>query len=210
VPDLDAPAIVIPDSVEDLVLLGDSTSDEFTTRLAMCRAAARYAAPGRRVRVAWAPAGLDFDDLWRLAASDAERARRPRRSRRSSRRPRRRCRADREPELERARWRRRARAIASQARRMIKRAPATPARRSTFLPTRSTSAFLTATLPAILRLRSGLRRRRPRRRRDGEKKSKPSRMGRSRKNAGADRGKWGGGDRDLDGEELDRALAYYP
>jgi hypothetical protein len=74
VPDLDGPAIVIPDTVDDLVLLGDSTSDEFTTRLAMCRAAARYAAPGRRVRVAWAPAGLDFDDLWRLATNDEERA----------------------------------------------------------------------------------------------------------------------------------------
>jgi hypothetical protein len=71
VPDLDAPAIVIPQSVTELVLLGDSTSDEFTTRLAMQRAAARYAAPGRRVRVAWAPHGKDFDDLWREGAIDA-------------------------------------------------------------------------------------------------------------------------------------------
>lgn len=74
VPDLEAPAIAVPDSVVDLVLLGDSTSDEFTTRLAMCRAAARYVRPGRSVRVAWAPPGLDFDDLWREAGTEAERA----------------------------------------------------------------------------------------------------------------------------------------
>lgn len=73
-PDLDKPAIVIPDSVADLVLLGDSTSDPVTTQLAMCRAAARYARPGRTVRVAWAPAGADFDDLWRIASNDDERA----------------------------------------------------------------------------------------------------------------------------------------
>lgn len=64
-PDFDKPGIVIPDSVTDLVLLGDSTSDPFTTQFAMCRAAARYARPGRTVRVAWAPDGKDFDDLWR-------------------------------------------------------------------------------------------------------------------------------------------------
>lgn len=70
VPDFSAPAIAIPDSVVDLVLLGDSTSDEFTTRLALCRAAARYARPGLAVRVAWAPAGADFDDLWRMTGTD--------------------------------------------------------------------------------------------------------------------------------------------
>jgi putative DNA primase/helicase len=39
----------------------------------MCRAAARYARPGLDARVAWAPAGADFDDLWRTAADDAGR-----------------------------------------------------------------------------------------------------------------------------------------
>jgi putative DNA primase/helicase len=71
VPDFDAPGLVIPDSVTDLVLLGDVTSDPFATQLAMCRAAARFAAPGRTVRVAWAPDGKDFDDLWREAGRDA-------------------------------------------------------------------------------------------------------------------------------------------
>lgn len=62
-PDLAKPAIVLPASVRDLVLLGDSTSDRFTTECALARAAARYAAPARTVRVAWAPDGRDFDEL---------------------------------------------------------------------------------------------------------------------------------------------------
>lgn len=69
-PDLTAPAIEIPDTTTDLVLLGDSTSDPFATQLAMARAAARYARPGRTVRVAWAPDGADFDDLLRQARGD--------------------------------------------------------------------------------------------------------------------------------------------
>jgi hypothetical protein len=67
-PDMDDPGIPIPQSVADLVLLGDSTSDPFTTRCAMYRACQRYARPGRTVRVAWAPAGKDFDDVVREAA----------------------------------------------------------------------------------------------------------------------------------------------
>lgn len=69
-PDLTTPAIEIPDSVSDLVLLGDSTSDPFSTKLAMERAATRYASPGRTVRVAWAPDGNDFDDLLRETRGD--------------------------------------------------------------------------------------------------------------------------------------------
>jgi hypothetical protein len=70
VPDLTAPAIDIPETVTDLVLLGDSTSDPFSTRLAMTRAAVRYATPGRTVRIAWAPVGADFDDLLREVRGD--------------------------------------------------------------------------------------------------------------------------------------------
>jgi Family of unknown function (DUF5906) len=69
-PDLTSTSIEIPDTVTDLVLLGDSTSDPFTTRLAMVRAANRYARPGRTVRIAWAPEGVDFDDLLREARED--------------------------------------------------------------------------------------------------------------------------------------------
>jgi hypothetical protein len=64
VPDLEAPAIAIPDSVEDLVLLGDTTSDPFLTKCAMARAHARYVRPGRRrVRCAWPPDGIDYDEM---------------------------------------------------------------------------------------------------------------------------------------------------
>jgi P4 family phage/plasmid primase-like protien len=75
VPDLEAPAIAVPDSVTDLVILGDTTSDPFTTRLALARASARYARPGRTVRVAWAPQGEDFDDPLRAAKGDEAAAR---------------------------------------------------------------------------------------------------------------------------------------
>jgi hypothetical protein len=68
-PDFTAPAIAIPDSITDLVLLGDSTSDAFDTQCAMARGAVRYARKGRRVRCAWAPPGVDFDDMIRGVAA---------------------------------------------------------------------------------------------------------------------------------------------
>lgn len=61
-------SVTIPESVTDLVLLGDGDSDRFTTQCALARAARRYAAPGRAVRVAWAPDGGDFNDELRRAA----------------------------------------------------------------------------------------------------------------------------------------------
>jgi hypothetical protein len=67
-PDLRAPGLTIPESVTDLVLLGDGDSDRFTTQCALARSARRYAAPGRSVRVAWAPDGEDFNDELRRAA----------------------------------------------------------------------------------------------------------------------------------------------
>lgn len=64
-PDLSAPSIIIPDTVEDLVLLGDGDSDRFTTQCVLARATARYARPGRTVRTAWAADGMDFNDMLR-------------------------------------------------------------------------------------------------------------------------------------------------
>ncbi len=64
VPDFEAPAIAIPETVADLILLGDGDSDAFTTMTTMRRAEARYARPGLRIRVAMAPAGQDFNDFW--------------------------------------------------------------------------------------------------------------------------------------------------
>lgn len=63
VPDFSSPAMPIPPECTDLVLLADGDSEPFLTRMAMARAQARHAAPGRRVRVAWAPPGKDFNDL---------------------------------------------------------------------------------------------------------------------------------------------------
>jgi hypothetical protein len=66
-PDFTAQCIAIPDSVDDLILLGDSTSDRFLTECALARGARRYRlradGSARAVRIAWAPDGQDFDDL---------------------------------------------------------------------------------------------------------------------------------------------------
>lgn len=67
-PDLAAPAILLPASVEDVVLLGDGDSDRVLTECALRRAAVRWGMATRVVRVAWAPMGQDFNDLLREAA----------------------------------------------------------------------------------------------------------------------------------------------
>lgn len=63
VPDLEGRAVPIPDHVTDLRLLGDGDSDPFATGLAMERAAARHARPGRRVSIAWPEPGRDFNSM---------------------------------------------------------------------------------------------------------------------------------------------------
>jgi hypothetical protein len=68
VPDLTVPAIPVPDSVTELVLLGDGDSDRFTTDLALRRAARRHARRGRTIRAVWSPAGGDWNKLLRGAA----------------------------------------------------------------------------------------------------------------------------------------------
>lgn len=66
-PDLGSPGILLPASVKRVILLGDSTSDSFTTQCAMARAAARFKAQREdiEVAVAWGPEGQDFDDVLR-------------------------------------------------------------------------------------------------------------------------------------------------
>jgi hypothetical protein len=66
-PDLSKPGIPIPDSVEKIIILGDSTSDRLTTRCAIARAETRWRKPGRVILCAWSPDGQDFDDLLRAA-----------------------------------------------------------------------------------------------------------------------------------------------
>ena len=71
VPDPDDQGLAIPDSVDELVLLGDGDSDPFLTECAMTRAARRYEREGRRVFVAMAPSGQDFNDVLRASGAAA-------------------------------------------------------------------------------------------------------------------------------------------
>lgn len=64
-PDLDAPAIRIPDEVTHLCLLGDGDSEPFLTRMTLERARNRYARPGLHIAIAMAPAGEDFNSMTR-------------------------------------------------------------------------------------------------------------------------------------------------
>ncbi|MCP1832814.1 CHC2 zinc finger domain-containing protein [Bradyrhizobium sp. USDA 4545] len=68
-PDPDDPGLKIPDSVEELILLGDGDSEPFLTECAMERAARRYFRDGRVTRIAFAPSGRDFNDVLKAAAA---------------------------------------------------------------------------------------------------------------------------------------------
>jgi hypothetical protein len=70
-PDLTEPGIQIPDSVEEIVILGDMSSDRFLTICTIQRAATRWAKPGRVIKVAWSSPLGDFDDELRAAADRA-------------------------------------------------------------------------------------------------------------------------------------------
>ena len=68
-PDPDDAGLAIPESIEELILLGDGDSEPVLTRYAMQRAARRYARDGRVIRIAMAPAGRDFNDVLRGQAA---------------------------------------------------------------------------------------------------------------------------------------------
>ena len=57
------PAIAIPASVRELVLVGSGDADPVAMTLSLDRAASRYRAPGRRILIVNAPEGSDFGDL---------------------------------------------------------------------------------------------------------------------------------------------------
>ena len=59
--------IPIPESVDEIVILGDGDSDPFLTATTLTRASHRWARPGRVIRGARAPAGADFNNLRRGA-----------------------------------------------------------------------------------------------------------------------------------------------
>lgn len=67
-PDPDDVGLAIPDSVQELILLGDGDSEAVLTQYAMQRAARRYGRSNRMIRIAFAPAGLDFNNVLRGAA----------------------------------------------------------------------------------------------------------------------------------------------
>lgn len=66
--DPEHPALMPPERTEEIILLGDGDSDRFTTEMTLKRAAARWARPGRVIRIAWAPEGRDFNDVLRGAS----------------------------------------------------------------------------------------------------------------------------------------------
>jgi hypothetical protein len=69
-PDLNSPAMPVPESVTGLSLLGDGDSDPFLTRNALERSARRNARDGRSIRVHFAAAGLDFNDMMQGKKND--------------------------------------------------------------------------------------------------------------------------------------------
>lgn len=71
-PDMTSPAMPVPDTITELVLLGDGDSDPFLTRNALTRAKARHAREDRAVRVRFAPDGLDFNDMINRPAKGEE------------------------------------------------------------------------------------------------------------------------------------------
>lgn len=64
----EGPSIVLPDGLDELVLLGDGDSDPFTTAQALARARNRYAARAK-VRTVMAAVGADFNDMLMEAAA---------------------------------------------------------------------------------------------------------------------------------------------
>jgi hypothetical protein len=69
-PDLESSAMPIPETVTELVLLGDGDSEPVLTHYAMERAKHRHARPGRLIRTPFAPVGLDFNDVLQGKTSD--------------------------------------------------------------------------------------------------------------------------------------------
>lgn len=61
------PALMPPDAIDQIIILGDGDSERFATEQHLLRAEARWRRPGRTIRVAWAPEGRDFNDILRRA-----------------------------------------------------------------------------------------------------------------------------------------------
>jgi hypothetical protein len=70
-PDPDEPGMILPDGVQELILLGDGDSDPRMTRMKLLGSARRFARAGRTVRVHFAPPGLDWNDALMARAKGA-------------------------------------------------------------------------------------------------------------------------------------------
>ena len=62
-PDLESPALTIPDHIDEVITLGDSDSEPIATRNAHIRFAKRNTREGRVFRPAFAAEGQDFNDM---------------------------------------------------------------------------------------------------------------------------------------------------
>lgn len=70
----DERALILPDTVVEVLMLGDGDSDRFTAEQVHRRAAKRWTQPGRTIRSAWADDDTDFNDPLRGLAVSGTRA----------------------------------------------------------------------------------------------------------------------------------------
>lgn len=70
-PDPEKPGLILPPEIEDVIILGDGDSDPATTYATLLVAGRRFRADGRKVFVAMAPAGKDWNDVLRAEGAGA-------------------------------------------------------------------------------------------------------------------------------------------
>ena len=62
-PDMDAPGVILPDDVREVLIVADSDSERLATQGAILTAGRRWVAQSRLVTVWWAPPGKDANDF---------------------------------------------------------------------------------------------------------------------------------------------------
>lgn len=70
VPNPTRPGVILPDWARDVLILADADGDIHVVRQLVTRAARRWSAEGRTVKVAWPPKGSDFNDLVKPQAGE--------------------------------------------------------------------------------------------------------------------------------------------
>jgi len=69
-PDMGAPGLILPPNIKSMILLGDSDSDPYVTRMKILCAARRFRAQGIDVSICWPNEdGVDFNDIHRRMAA---------------------------------------------------------------------------------------------------------------------------------------------